>query len=372
MRVLLANSERGFRGGEFQTAALARGLVSRNIEVLVAVARGSLLGRELEGKVPVHSLGYETIPVSTPLTLCRLMRAFHPHVVHAQTSRAHTHLWIAGRLLRSAPPLVVSRRVAFSTAGRFLEKLKYGTGIAHYIPISQAAAASLHSAGVPDEMMTVVPSGVDVDVFRRAIGNDSLRDRWGVKPGTSIVGTVAALEREKGLEVLVEAAAIVMQRRSDCTFIILGEGKGGKKLAALIEEGGLEGRVIMARPAELLEEALPLFDLFVLPSLEEGLSTSLIAALAAGRPVIASRTGGIPEVIDEGNGILVPPNNAAVLADAIDGLLDDPLQREYFSLSGPRRAADFDIERTVESTIAVYRSVIDQCASSTTLASPNR
>jgi glycosyltransferase involved in cell wall biosynthesis len=370
MRILLANSERGFRGGEFQTAALAVGLLDREMDVCVAVARDSRLDSELTGKVPVQRFGFETIPLSTPFMLRRLLREFKPQLIHAQTSTAHTHAWIASRLLRDAPPLVVSRRVAFSTSGGPLGKLKYGPGVAHYIPISRAAAVSLLSSGVPEERMTIVPSGVDVDLFGHADGDGTLRDLWGVRPGTSIIGTIAALEREKGLEVLIEAARIVIQHRRDCTFVILGEGKDWKRLGDLIEKAGLAGKVILARDEVRIDKALPLFDLFVLPSLEEGLSTSLIAALACGRPVIASRTGGIPEVVDDECAILVPPGDAELLAEAIAELLDDTLRRESFGLAGRRKAADFGIELMIERTIEVYRYVMERSISSTTIASP--
>ena len=359
MKVLLVNSERGFRGGEFQTAALAQGLSGRGIEVHVAAAGRSPLARELEGSVPVHGFAFETLPLWTPIGMGRLIRRAGIDLVHTQTSRAHTHAWVAARLLRNAPPLVVSRRVAFETSGGFLGRRKYLTGVAHYIPISEAAAGGLRSVGVSKDRMTIVPSGVEVGNFLDAKGDASLLERWGLAGVGNIVGVVAALEREKGLDVLVGAAGLVLGDRTDCGFVIMGEGRERKRLEGLIERSGLGGRIVLAEPVKELERVLPLFTIYVLPSLEEGMSTSLVAAMAAGRPVVASRTGGIPEVTGEEGAILVPPGDVGALAGAIARLLGDPGTRGSLAERGRKRAMDFDIDRTIDATVGIYRSLLE-------------
>ncbi len=358
MRVLLVNSERGFRGGEFQTAALAEGLSERGIEVLVAAAERSRLAEEIVGSVPVHRFTFEAVPIWTPIGLGRLVKRSGADIVHAQTSRAHTHAWVAARSARDAPPLVVSRRVAFETSGGFLGRKKYLSGVAHYMPISEAAARSLRSIGVPEGRMTIVPSGVKVRNFQDARGDESLIGRWGAVGRRHIVGVVAALEREKGLDVLVRAAGLVLRRRDDCAFVIMGEGRERRRLETLIARSGLGGRVLLADPVKGLERVLPLFTIYVLPSLEEGMSTSLVAALAAGRPVVATRTGGITEVVGDGEALLVPPGDAGELAGAIAGLLEDPGLRNSLAERGRKRAEDFDIERTIDATLAIYRSLV--------------
>ncbi len=357
MKILLVNSERGFRGGEFQTAALAEGLSERGFEVHVAAASGSRLAEVLSDGIPVHRFAFEPLPVWTPVMLGRLVRRIGADLVHAQTSRAHTHAWMATRLMRDAPPLVVSRRVAFATSGGFLARRKYLSGVEHYIPISEAAADSLRSAGVPDERMTLIPSGVRVSSFRDAEGDRSLLAAWGAPEGRFVIGTVAALEKEKGLDVLVRAAGIVLRGRDDCTFVIIGEGAEIGSLREGIDRAGLSRRVVIAEPVRRLEIVMPLFTLFVLPSLVEGMSTSLAAAMASGRAIVASRTGGIPEVVGDDAAVLVPPGDAEALAAAIGMLLSDPRRREELAEIASRRAGRFDIGRTIEATITLYRSL---------------
>jgi glycosyltransferase involved in cell wall biosynthesis len=105
---------------------------------------------------------------------------------------------------------------------------------------------------------------------------------------------------------------------------------------------------------------LPLFDIFVLPSLEEGLSTALIAAMAAGLAVVASMTGGIPDVVSSGTGILVAPGDHEALSRAIMTLMHDEGLRRSMGDAGVKRAADFSIGRTVERTLGIYRSLIEK------------
>ncbi|UCF05961.1 MAG: glycosyltransferase [bacterium] len=358
MRVLLANSERGMRGGELQTLALATGLRERGCEVNVAVAKNAGLIRELEGRIDYAVFRFESPPLVTPSSLARLIAGWHPHILHAQTSRAHTCLWFARRLLRLAPPLVVSRRVAFRTTRGVPGYLKYRTGVAHYIPISQAAAGELAASGIPADSMTIIPSGIDVGRFRQSRGDGGLLPHWGVDRRQFLIATVGAFEREKGYDTLVRAAGKVLGSHPSARFLWFGEGSRRSHLIRTVRSEGLEGRVLLLPIERPLEEVLPLFDLFVLPSLSEGLSTALMAALASGLPVVASDTGGIPEVVSSGWGSLVPPGDHTALAEAIIALIDDDVRRGECAKAGRERAAAFDIAHTVDRTLQVYRDVL--------------
>jgi glycosyltransferase involved in cell wall biosynthesis len=356
MKVLLANSEPGFRGGEFQTLALARGLRAEGCEVMIAARAGSALAERAAGEMSVAEFPFEPLCVVTPVALARLISRFRPAVLHAQTSNAHTHLWLARGLVREAPPLVVSRRVAFPIRKDCLSFVKYRTRVAHYIPISRAAAESLLERGVSPSRMTVVPSGVEVASFAHASADAELARRWGIAPDDFVVGTVAAFAAEKGHRTLVRAAAAVLREYPRSRFILVGDGALEKEIMAEAARLG-GGRILCVPPGEPLERVLPLFDVFVLPSMREGLSTALIAAMASGRAVVASMTGGIPEVVTARSGILVPPGDVAALARAIKTLAGDPDLRRTLAEAARRRGADFDMKRTVSGTLEIYRLV---------------
>jgi len=353
VRVLLVSSARGMRGGERQTLELGVRLAARGIEVAWAVRRGSALSRALPAGASSLQSAFESIPLWTPVAMRRFISRWRPDVVHAQTSRAHTHAVIA---CRGGPPLVVSRRVVFGGGGP-LAALKYGKGVARFIPISQAAAESLRRRGVGPDRMTIVPSGVDTGRFGSAVRDESLRSSLGGTEGTFLVGTAAALEREKGLEVLIEAASILCGRDPSVRFVAAGEGRLEGRIRSALRRRGLDERFNLVGPPADLATLLAAIDLFALPSLEEGLSSALIAAAAAGLPCVASDTGGIPEVIGGGAGILFPPGDARALAEAIARLAADGDRRRELGMRARVRAADFDIERTVEGTLAVYREV---------------
>lgn len=359
MRVLLANSERGLRGGEHQTVALALGLRERGCDVCLCARAGSPIIERVATRVPVIAAPFEPVPFLTPLLLRRYIGRRRPDILHAQTARAHTHLRLARLLISDPPPVVVSRRVAFPVSRGLTGWLKYRTGIAHYIPISNAAADTLRDAGISEERMTVVPSGIDVGLFAGAHGDASVLERWDIPPGTFIVGTVAAFEKAKGYLVLLESVRRIVRRHPRVRFVWVGGGGDVERLRAAVAREGLETAVVVSHLDAPLETVVPHFDLFVLPSLREGLSTALIAALAAGVPVIASETGGIPEVLKGGCGLLVAPGDSAALARGIDALITDEGKRCTLAARGAERARRYDIGRTIAGTLDVYRAVLE-------------
>jgi glycosyltransferase involved in cell wall biosynthesis len=357
MRVLLANGEPGFRGGEHQTIALARGLAARGCEVAIACRAGApTAARAALEAIECRTFAFERWPARTPAALARFISLWRPGVCHALTAGAHTHLWLARAAVPSPPPLVVSRRVAFGIPPTPFSLLKYRRGVAHFIPISRAAAESLARIGVPAGKMTIVPSGVDTARFARPEGG-AARRAWGVAADEFVIGSVAAFEAEKGLATLVDAAAAMRSRGLAARFVLVGDGSLGPRLAERAARAGLGESVILARRDRPLEETLGAFDLFALPSLEEGLSTALLAAMAAGLAVVASETGGIPEAVSPECAILVPPGDAESLAAALARLMERPDLRARMGEAGRARAARFDISATVERTLEIYREV---------------
>jgi glycosyltransferase involved in cell wall biosynthesis len=354
VRVLLVNSSRTTRGGESQTLELGRGLRDRDIVTAFAVRAGSELAGALPEGFEKFEARFETLPSITPSRLRRFIKSWGPDIIHAQTSRAHSHALIARRGLA---PLVVSRRTAFGR-GSPISALKYGGGVAHFIPISEAAASSLRQRGVPDERMTVVHSGIDVERFSSAVRSEAVREMLGAAGDTLLAGTVAAFEREKGHAVLLEAASILESRGRPIRLGLAGSGSLERSIAADVSRRGIDAGIFHTGPGLPIESFLKALDIFVLPSLEEGLSTGLIAAMAAGLPCVASRTGGIPEVTGDEGAILFEPGDPEGLADAIAALAADPLLREEYSSRGTGRGRLFDRERMIDGTLEVYRRVL--------------
>ena len=297
MRVLLVNSSATMRGGESQTLELGLRLRKRGVETAFAVRAGSELAAALPEDVESIVVRFENPPLFTPRRLRRFVKGWKADLVHAQTSKAHAHLLFA---CPGLAPLVVSRRTAFSGGRGLASILKYGKGVAHYIPISEAAAHSLRSRGVPDEQMTIVHSGIDIARFASVKRNRETGE-------VLVAGTAAAFEKEKGHSVLLDAATILDSRGIRIRYLLAGLGRLEDKILTRASQRGLDLEIFRIGNDLTLERFLGRLDIYVLPSVEEGLSTALMAAMASGLPCVASRTGGIPEVTGEDAAVLFEP-----------------------------------------------------------------
>jgi len=177
--------------------------------------------------------------------------------------------------------------------------------------------------------------------------------------GAPVVGNVAALVPHKGQRYLIEAAHLVVQQMSDARFIILGEGELREHLEHLVREHHLEKHVLLPGFRTDVLGCIKGLDLFVMSSVTEGLGTSLLDAMACARAIVATRAGGIPEIVeDEVNGLLVPPRDHTALAQAIVRALKDEALRRRMGDAGLARVRErFTVDRMVDETAAVYARV---------------
>jgi glycosyltransferase involved in cell wall biosynthesis len=255
------------------------------------------------------------------------------------------------------PPLVASRRVDFHLRGSTLSRWKYRQ-VDCFICASEAIRRILIGDGIPEARAVTVHEGIDlghVDAAPRA----RLHEEFWLPHEAPIVGNVAALVPHKGQRHLIEAAALVVRQVPDARFVIAGEGELRPALERQIKEHRLEKHVLLTgfRPDVLsLHKS---FDIFVLSSTTEGLGTSLLDAMACGKPVVATTAGGIPEVVLDGvTGRLVPPKDHEALADAIVTLLKDGALRKEFGEAGLARVRErYSAERMVQDTLRVYQRV---------------
>jgi glycosyltransferase involved in cell wall biosynthesis len=255
------------------------------------------------------------------------------------------------------PPLIASRRVDFHLRQSAMSRWKYRQ-VDCFICASEAIRQMLVSDGVPEARTVTVHEGIDLARVSAA-PPAALHQELFLPHRAPIVGNVAALAPHKGQRHLIEAAALVVRQEPDARFVIAGEGELRQALERQIREHHLEKHVLLAgfRPDVLsLHKA---FDIFVMSSVTEGLGTSLLDAMAAAKPIVASATGGIPEVVVDGvTGFLVPPRDHDAMARSIVALLKDPALRERMGQAGLARAREkFGAERMVEQTARVYERV---------------
>ncbi len=215
----------------------------------------------------------------------------------------------------------------------------------------------LHALRMPP--VETLYHGLDPADVARWGSADGVREELGIPEGRLIVGTVANFKAHKGLLDLLRAAVHVRRIIAEVTFVLVGHGPLETEIRRQARELGLEGTLVLAGYRPDAPRIASMFDVFALPSLQEGLSIALLEAMALGKPVVVTRVGGFPEVVEHGReGLIVPPGNPMALADAIVTILRDPSLRERMGWAARRRAARFDIRQTVSRIEAVYEELM--------------
>lgn len=214
----------------------------------------------------------------------------------------------------------------------------------------------------PKEKMFVIENGIDFSAYSREGERGSIGRELGISSAHPMVGTVARLHRQKGLIYLIEAAKEISRRFPNVVVLIVGEGPERKKLESLIKKTGLTENVLFSGERKDTARILSAFDIFVLPSLWEGLPYALIEAGAFAKPVVASDVEGIREVIEDGEtGILVEPKNSRALAEAVLRLLADEAYRNRIGHNLRKSVqARFTLSRMVRQIQELYLKLFEK------------
>jgi L-malate glycosyltransferase len=350
-----------WRGGQNQALLTVNGLRAEGQRAaLVAHPNGELRRRADEGLDLIPLAPRAEMDLSAAWRLSRVIRKLAPDVIHAHDphgiAMAALALSLGGssRPAGRAPALVASRRVDFHLNQNSFSRWK-NRQVNCFIAASEAIRRILVGDGIPPERTTTVHEGIDVD---RVVATPrvSVHETFWLPHGAPVVGNVAALVPHKGQRYLIEAARHVVREIPDARFVILGEGELHEQLEHSVREHGLEKHVLLPGFRTDVLGCIKSFDVFVMSSVTEGLGTSLLDAMACSRAVVATKAGGIPEVVQDGTtGVLVPPRDGTAMGQAIVRLLADRALRERMGDAGLVRVkALFTVERMVEATAAVY------------------
>ena len=355
-RVLMVDSERSWRGGQGQVRLLMSGLCDLGVDVTLAAPPEGELYRRAE------SLAVRRLPLARGiagiLALRRAMASGQFDVVHSHAARAHGAVASARVGLRSTPPHVVSRRVDFEVARGAVSRWKYRRGADAYIAISEGVRRVLLAGGIPTGRVHVVMSGIDLGKFAGLKERAIARAELGLDERTLAVGNVAALAPHKAQNDLLRAAQHVLAQRTDVRFFIVGEGALRAQLESLARSLGVESRVTFTGFRTDALDLLRAFDVFAMSSYLEGLGTSIMDAQVLGVPVVATRTGGIPELVEDGvTGLLAPPRHPEAFAAALLRMLEDESLRRACAETARIRSSRYDYRTMVNKTLDVYREL---------------
>jgi L-malate glycosyltransferase len=364
---LHVDTARTWRGGQNQVLLTVNGLRAMGQRAaLVAHPDGELWRRVEEGLDLIPIAPRTEMDLSAAWKFSRVIKRLAPDIIHAHDPHAVAMASLALSLGSSSvkggnvPGLVASRRVDFHLKGNSFSRWKYRQ-VDCFIAASEAIRQMLVADGVPADRTVTVHEGIDV-AHVLAQPDVNVHEAFWLPHLAPVVGNVAALVPHKGQRYLIDAAHLVVRDVPDARFVILGEGELREHLEKQVHEHHLQKHVLLPGFRTDVLGCIKGFDLFVMSSVTEGLGTSLLDAMACSRPIVATRAGGIPEIVeDEVNGLLVPARDHTALADAIVRALKDKALRQRMGDAGFARVRErFTVERMVEKTADVYRRVTSQ------------
>ena len=353
MHILQLVSSSTWRGGENQTFLLCQGLQSRKISFTVAAPNPS----QFREKCPHFE--YINYPTWNPFSLLQfLLWLWKSPITHIDAHSSHAHsLGLLAKIFFPRIQLIVHRRVDNLPNNAW----KYQTSLVdQYVPISQAIQGILEKQGIPKEKITTVRSATDITPFENS--TDNMRKQLPNADAldlqeTIFIGSTAALTPQKGIDILIRAVPEVIQHVPHARFYIAGQGHLEQELHKLRKDLNVEEYIHFIGWVEDVPRFLNSLDIFILPSNNEGLGTSLLDALSSQLCTIATEVGGIPEIIQhEINGMLVPRKDPHSLAQTVIQCCQNPDLRQQLGQSGLKSIKEnFSVTRMIDHNIAVYQ-----------------
>lgn len=352
-----------WRGGEQQAAYLVEELQQKGIQQSAFCARNGAFSKQLETLGIKHQTAVRGIS-SNPIfarKLARYAKKTGATLLHCHDSHALTFAWLAAVLFGCKLPIVASRRVDFPIGKGALSLKKYNhPQVQAVLCVSNAIRDMVRPSLKRPEVAQTVYSGVDLSRFLPGTNSGLLRSQFGIAQHLPLVGIVAALADHKDYPTWLRTVRTLVDAGCNAHFVIVGNGPMENEVKAEIERLQLGQHVTMAGFRNDVPEVLPELDVFLFTSKTEGLGTSIIDALASGTPVVATRAGGIPEIIEHGqSGLLAPVGDAQALAAAVQQVLSNADLRSKLVAGGLQRAQAFSRSATANATLAVYRSIAE-------------
>jgi glycosyltransferase involved in cell wall biosynthesis len=356
LRVLHTEASLGWGGQEIRVLTEARGVARLGHDVVLAAPAEARIAQEAPRYgVPVRALAIGRKGLGGIAALRGLL-AEGFDVVNTHSS---TDTWLAAlacETLASAPPLVRTRHISAPLPRNAPTRWLYTRATRRIVTTGERLRAQvIAETGVAADRVVSIPTGIDLDRFQPG-DRAAARAALGLDATQPLIGIVATLRSWKGHRYLLEALA-AMERQA-VALAIVGEGPQRAALEARVAELGLGARVRFAGNQDDVAPWMQAFDLFCLPSYaNEGVPQALMQAMACGLAVVTTPVGSIDEIVDDGaSGLMVRPEDAVSLREAIERLLSDAALRDTLAANAARAARErFGEARMVERMVAVFR-----------------
>jgi glycosyltransferase involved in cell wall biosynthesis/GT2 family glycosyltransferase len=354
--ILLVSHQSDLSGAPTSLLLLAKHLNKALYNVTFTVPKDGPLVKRLKEE------GIEVITTGTTfqtLKIFKLIKKRKINIVHANTTTA-TYGALAGKLARI--PVIWHIREDLSGRPALTQLIRL---LSDKVIVLSLETKSRLKQFIPESTLAHIPNGIDVKRCEDHKAMKDIRKELKIDPNSPIVGMVGSIEERKGIKYLIEAASLVKKEIPDVNFVFVGAPLPGNKgyqgkMEKLAEDLGLKDTVKFVGQKENVLDYLSAFDIFVLPSLWEGMSRVILEAMACGKPVIATSVGGTPEIIESGkSGILVPPENSSALLKVIIEALEDKEKLNSLAQAGKKRIEeDFSIEKCTNNIEALYKEIL--------------
>lgn len=359
MIVLHVDSEKTWRGGQQQVAYLTQAMLEAGHTPIVA-ARG---GSELQARM--EKLGVKVLPLNYALggplaamQLASFCKKNKIDLVHTHSSRAHSVAALATHFGKM-PPIIVSKRTDFPVKRGGFSRGKYeNKNVKKIICVSKKIADIVKETLGDDQRTVTVHSGVDPKRFE--VPQKDLGTELGLDPEAFLIGNTSAIADQKDYFTFIKTAKELVNHSENIRFVIFGDGPMAQEIKNFAGEQGLQDKVIFTGFRDDLPALLSSLDLFLMTSKTEGLGTSLLDAMLCRVPIVATKAGGIPEiVIHEKTGLLTEIGDVEALTSACLRLINNPdlaktlAQNAYDMASG-----EFHRSTTAQKTINIYKEIL--------------
>lgn len=368
MRILHTNFLHGWGGQSNRIFTLCEGLAQKGCEIHISAPDDSVLvkkasqiglnileGISYKGGARLHKI------IPDILKLRKFIKRGNFDIVHVHGSQDSWAAGIASIGLENVT-VVRTKHNVFRIRNNFMNRLLYGRLTDAYIGISEAIIKQLHEKPCdPAKPMALIHSAVDVERFANidAVQAHAFREEFGVCDQDILIGAIGRLRPEKGFTYLIKAIPKIVRKFPNAKIAIIGGGSMREELAKCVKNTGVSEYVILTGFRTDIPVVLDALDLFVMPSISEGLGTAVLEAMAARKTIIATNVGGIPDSIkNKKTGLLVPPSDSDSLARAIITLLNNKaLAKEISENAADYVKQHFTPEALIDKTLTFYQQL---------------
>jgi len=362
MKVLHLSSESTWRGGEQQIIYLVEETRKLGVEAIVGCRRGSAVEKYCQvNNLPYRSLRFKSAyDIFTAIKVVQYCRREDVDLIQTHTSKSHTMAVIAG-LLGLKTPQILTRRVDFPIKNNWFSRFKYNYQKIRKVICISETIYNMTAVDIRDKSKLItIHSGVDTGKFVPFFKSDWLRKKYGLSQETVVIGNTSAISDQKDYYTFVKVAEVLISQKRDVRFFIVGDGPDREAIEQFTNDRGLQDVVTFTGFVENITEVLPSLDIFLFTSKTEGLGTSVLDAMAAHVPIVATAAGGVSEMVEHlENGLLYQVKDVDGLTVGVNLLLSDPDLGISLAKKAELTVRNFSKEKTAKSSYELYKEILN-------------